>query len=86
MPYLACRGDVPHPTALHDRWWVGRAVDGLQEAHKVRGTEENQAEVAQALAAGREQADAAAWSAAWAEGRAMTLEQAIAAALEETSA
>ena len=36
-----------------------------------------------ALAAARAQLDEAAWNAAWAEGRAMTLEQAVTYALED---
>ena len=38
------------------------------------------------MAAARAKIDEAAWNAAWAEGRAMTLEQAIAYALEEDAA
>ncbi len=44
----------------------------------------HQIEAERNLAVARAQLDAAAWDAAWAEGKAMTLEQAIAYALKHT--
>ena len=74
----------PHPVAAREGARLWGAAAALREeigaplpAHERRHYEE-----AQASARGR--LDEAMWAAAWAEGRAMPLEQAVAYALEET--
>lgn len=60
---------------------VGRlagAVEALRAAHAVPRTPEDQDDFEHAIAAARSRVDAPAWSAAWAEGQALTLEQASA--------
>ncbi|MDQ5850862.1 MAG: tetratricopeptide repeat protein [Chloroflexota bacterium] len=61
--------------------WLFGVIDALP----ARVSPSNRAAYALNLAAARTQLDAATWEAAWAEGRAMTLEQAIAYALEESA-
>ncbi len=61
------------------------ATDALITTDGVPLAPADHAEHARDLAAVRSQLDEAAWQTAWAEGRAMSLEQAIAYALEETT-
>ncbi len=60
------------------------AADALRQATQSSMTGMERAEYTQALTHARTQVDESEWSAAWAEGRAMALEQAVAYALEET--
>ena len=61
------------------------AADALRQETRSSMTGMERAEYTEALAHARAQVDEPEWSAAWAEGRAMTLEQAVAYALEETN-
>ena len=82
---IAWRYEPVVPTTPKMAW---RRLLGAATAHIGRsGTELAQTDrddIEWAIATIRRKLDEAAWQAAWAEGRTMTLEQAIAYALEET--
>jgi tetratricopeptide (TPR) repeat protein len=60
------------------------AAEALREVDRSQPVLARRREIERNLVAARAQLDPDAWDAAWAEGRAMTLEQAVAYALEET--
>ena len=63
---------------------LGGASEALREANDIVIPPIDRAPYEGSVAAVRSQLDEATFAAAWAEGRAMTLEQAVAYALEET--
>ena len=64
---------------------LGGAAEVLREAIGAPLSPAERADYERQLAADRAHLDEAAWAAAWAEGRAMPLEQAIAFALDQTT-